>query len=552
MEDIRIFQLSSLEKVFLGIEPSAKELFSYSIMKNERFSYQLAYRRTKHGKRPLKIDVEGNLSDFVKIFRVVHVPVNTPLQEDNCDDDYLIRIPGLAPDALIPIDRENTHIFGERWESLWITVEPDNNVSAGTYEIKIKLSFDEEDGKFVSAEKTMSLEIVDALLPAQSTVVTQWFHCDCIGSYFDVLMLSEEHWKYIEKFVKCAVRNGINMLLTPLFTPPLDTAIGAERPTVQLVGVKKNGENYTFDFSKLDRWVDMCIGCGVKYFEMSHLFTQWGAKATPKIIAEVDGEEKRIFGWDVASTSEEYKLFLSVFLPSLDSYLKEKGIADVTYFHISDEPHGEEARKTYLEAKKLVKKYLAGYKIMDALSDVDFYREGVVELPVPANDHIKPFLAEDISERWTYYCTCQANGVSNRFMAMPSHRNRVIADQMFKYNIKGFLHWGYNFYYAQLSKYSIDPYVITDADGAFQSGDAFSVYPYKDGVAESLRINVFYDALQDIRAMELLASKIGREEVIKLFEKEADMSIEFDKYPKSADYILARRKKINERIKAII
>lgn len=552
MEDFEVLQLSSLEKVFYGKRPPAEEMVSCSILKNERFSYQLTYRRAKHGKRPLKIEISGDISRFVTVRRVIHVPAGTPLHGSNCDDDYIMREPGLVPDVLVPVDSKNTYAFGERWESLWITVDLDGSVDAGMYEIGITLSFEEEDGTKFSSSKTMKIEVINELLPKQSTIVTQWFHCDCIGSYFNVPMLSERHWEYIEEFVKCAVRNGINMILTPMFTPPLDTAIGSERPTVQLVGVKKNGDEYTFDFSKLDRWVDMCRKHGVEYFEMSHLFTQWGAKATPKIVAEVDGVEKRIFGWDVASTSEEYKSFLSAFLPAVDSYLKEKGIADVTYFHISDEPHGEEMKKTYLEVKEIVKKYLKGYKIMDALSDVEFFCDGVVELPVPANDHIKPFLQEDISERWVYYCTCQAKDVSNRYMAMPSYRNRIIADQMFKYDMKGFLQWGYNFYYAQLSKYSIDPYVITDADGAFQSGDAFSVYPYKDGTAESLRLVVFNDALQDIRAMELLASKIGRNAVVEILEKEADMTIEFDKYPKSASYILNRRQKINEKIKEFI
>ena len=135
MENIKILQLSSLEKVFYGTEPSGKELFSYSMLKNERFSYQLAYRRTKHGKRPLEIEISGSLADSASVFRVVHVPVNTPLHNDNCDDDYLMRTPGLAPDALIPIDKENTYIFGERWESLWISIEPEGKIPA---EIPIK------------------------------------------------------------------------------------------------------------------------------------------------------------------------------------------------------------------------------------------------------------------------------------------------------------------------------------------------------------------------------------------------------------------------------
>ena len=165
-----------------------------------------------------------------------------------------------------------------------------------------------------SPRSFLALDIINAELPAQSLVFTQWFHCDCIASYFNVPMFSEEHWGYIERFVKCAAKNGINMILTPVFTPPLDTAIGAERPTAQLVAVRKTGESYSFDFSALNRWVDMCRKNGIEYFEISHLFTQWGAKCTPKIMAEVDGEEKRIFGWDVSSTSEEYKAFLQAFL----------------------------------------------------------------------------------------------------------------------------------------------------------------------------------------------------------------------------------------------
>ena len=551
MFNIEFVQISSLEKVFIDRQPECGEIFELSALKNERISYQIAYRKETHGKVPMKISISSELSENIKLFRVLNVPVQMPYNPDNHDDDIILTKPGLAPDVLIPIEESETDLFGARWESIWVSVELDGKQSAGEYDIDITFEFeDEKEKKQIS--KKMKLEIIDAELPRQNLKFTQWFHCDCIASYFNVPMFSEEHWRYIEKFVVCAAKNGINMLLTPIFTPPLDTAIGAERPTAQLVDVSRIGDDYSFDFSMLDRWIDMCIRCGIKYFEMSHLFTQWGAKCTPKIMAEVDGETKRIFGWDVSSTSEEYQVFLSAFLPELDKYLKKKGIAEYVYFHISDEPHGDEAKENYLAAKKIVTKYLQGYKIMDALSDVAFYKEGVVELPVPANDHIEAFLEEDIDERWTYYCTCQAKKVSNRFIGMPSYRNRIIADQMFKFDIKGFLHWGFNFYYTQFSKDKLNPYVITDADGAFQSGDAFSVYPYKDGVAESLRIVVFAEALADVRAMELLASKIGKGEVVAIIEREANQKITFSEYPRSSEYILRRRAAINKKIKELI
>ena len=52
--------------------------------------------------------------------------------------------------------------------------------------------------------------------------------------------------------MKTAVKNGMNMVLMPAFTPPLDTPVGKERKTVQLVGVDFDGKNYKFDFSLLE------------------------------------------------------------------------------------------------------------------------------------------------------------------------------------------------------------------------------------------------------------------------------------------------------------
>jgi hypothetical protein len=116
-------------------------------------------------------------------------------------------------------------------------------------------------------------------------------------------------------------------------------------------------------------------------------------------------------------------------------------------------------------------------------------------------------------------------------MAMPSARNRIIGTQIYKYDIKGFLHWGYNFYNSQLSKYMIDPYKVTDAGKGFPSGDAFSVYPYKDGVIPSLRFRVFKQALCDISLLTLLEEKIGKKNTVALIDRVANMDVTFKKYP---------------------
>lgn len=67
-------------------------------------------------------------------------------------------------------------------------------------------------------------------------------------------------------------------------------------------------------------------------------------------MALVDGKEERIFGWHTPAVGE-YTRFLQAFLPRLVEKLKEWGIAEVTYFHISDEPR-EEHLETFKAAKE--------------------------------------------------------------------------------------------------------------------------------------------------------------------------------------------------------
>ena len=126
-------------------------------------------------------------------------------------------------------------------------------------------------------------------------------------------------------------------------------------------------------------------------------------------------------------------------------------------------------------------------------------------------------------------------------------RTRIMGVQLYKFDMKGFLQWGYNFYYSQFSLHTINPYLVTDSEGAFPAGDAFSVYPGANGAVASLRLKVFKEALQDMMALKLLESYIGKEEVLKLIDEE--MEVDFNVYPKRTDYILKLREKVNDLIK---
>ncbi len=154
-----------------------------------------------------------------------------------------------------------------------------------------------------------------------------------------------------------------------------------------------------------------------------------------------------------------------------------------------------------------------------------------------------------MKDMWAYYCMGQSRDVANRFMAMPSYRNRILGYQLYKYDIRGFLHWGFNFWFTQNSVSTLNPYLDTTAGGGFPSGDAFLVYPLDaDGeVVCSLRLYVFNEAMQDLRALKLLESLTDKETVLEFLEEVKG----FDVYPRNSQYIICLRERVNEKIKAM-
>ena len=544
--------VSSMEKCFAdsGIGAFAT-LTHLSALKNERVSFQLLYTDdTNDTTLPYRstnfaLQIEGVPQEVVSVRRVDCVPVTIPCLAEGCDDNYLRTATGLYPDLLSPLQYGGVSVMRHQLQSVWIELDINERLPAGEHPITIKLTNSSGEAQ---AQNTFTLTVINALLPPQEMIFTQWFHTDCLANYYNVPVWSEEHWRIVESFAATAVKNGINMLLTPVHTPPLDTAVGGERTTTQLVDVTLDDGEYSFNFDKLDRWIEMCNRVGIRYFEVAHLFTQWGAGHAPKIMATVNGEYKRIFGWETDATSEEYIRYLRAFLTAFLAHMRARGDDKRCYFHISDEPNKLHIDR-YRAVKESVADILEGYPIMDALSNFEFYQDGLVELPIPASDHIEPFIEAGVKGLWTYYCCSQAVGVSNRFIAMPLWRTRSIGLQLYRYNIVGFLHWGYNFYNNMHSRDAINPYLDTCAGYAFPAGDAFSVYPAQDGSAlESVRILSFYEALQDVRALRLAETLCGRERVIEEIERIFGEEIRFDKCAKSAKPLLEIREKINEMI----
>lgn len=531
--NLTVKQTSSLVKIRSCGIGSVPAVTRKTLLRGQTFHYQIALETAVDTE--FSVRVESPLAEYVSLYAVKNVVVDLPSYEGT-DEDYLIKEPGLMPDLLLPLEDEGNAIrlHGESG-ALWVRVKLPETIAAGTYTVTVILTAGKTFESF-EIRQNLIIDVVNAVLPAQKTTFTQWFHVDCIADAHHVPIYSEAHWELIDKYMKMAAETGINMLLTPVITPPLDTEIGMTRPCTQLVDIEKVGDTYRFDFSRLERWFSMCNANGIRFFEISHLFSQWGLKCAPNIRVKENGEESYLFGWHVDARSDEYRGFLTQFIPALVSFFRERDALDRCYFHISDEPsigHLESYRYAY----DLIKPLIGDCPTLDALSDYAFYETGLVPTPVTATNHIEPFLAHEIENQWVYYCCGQGDKVGNRFLAMPSYRNRILGLQMYKYNVKGFLQWGYNFYYNQRSRKKINPYITSSADRAFPSGDAFSVYPGDNKPLPSLRVCVFKEALEDMEVCRLLESYIGREKVIEMIDTAAGSELTFANYPRNPYFV---------------
>ncbi|MBR2373496.1 MAG: DUF4091 domain-containing protein, partial [Lentisphaeria bacterium] len=398
--------------------------------------------------------------------------------------------------------------------------------------------------------ETVEVKVINAVLPEQKLKVTHWFYADCIQHHYKVSSWSEEHWALLEKYFKNFASHGSNLLLTPLWSIPLDVLPGiTKRPDCQLLKITFDDGKWSFDFSRLERWITTAQKCGVKNFEMIHAFSQWGLVYPPEILVFKNGREERMFGAAVSSQAPEYAEFLRALLTELIPFLKSQGLTpENCYFHISDEP-GESALENYSYASKLYRGLLGDYPVIDALSSIQFFKRGLIDRPVPHEPHLDEFVKEEVAERWVYYAGEWQDGMPGRQFGMPSIRNRILGLMLYVYDCAGFLEWGYNFWFSQFNlTWDIDPWQDSNSGRCFRSGGAYLVYPGEEGPVDSLRHEVIAEGFRDERALRLLESRTSREEVLKLIDEATGYRINLRKYPRDEKWLLDLREKINAKL----
>jgi hypothetical protein len=269
------------------------------------------------------------------------------------------------------------------------------------------------------------VRIWDATVPPrQGLRVTNWFYADALLDWYRLEAFEPQFWKLLKPYVEDISAHGQDTLYVPMLTPPLD---GVKRPT-QLLSIKRTGSakgrKYRFDWRDVKRYVELAKRAGIRHFEWTHLFTQWGVKNAIRVYEGQGRDEKLLWKPATGATSPIYRGFLSELLPELEQFLSAEKIDSRSFFHLSDEPHGEEHAANYRKARAVLAQIAPWMKVMDALSELRQGPEALTDMPVPSISVTKSFADAGIP-CWTYFCCGPRGRYLNRLMDTPLAKIRM-------------------------------------------------------------------------------------------------------------------------------
>lgn len=269
----------------------------------------------------------------------------------------------------------------------------------------------------------------------------------------------------------------------------------------------------------------------------------WGNPVTPltnaayalRVYEGQGRNESLLWPPETPAAGEVYRNFLTQFLPELKAFCAKEKILTASYFHVSDEPHGDVARENYVKARALLKELAPWLQVMDALSEIEYGRNKLADMPIPVISTALDFVGEGIP-CWCYYCCGPRGPYLNRLLDTPLAKIRMNGWLFYRWPFQGFLHWGYNYWYQSQTKILLDPFTVLDGGTwpVWSYGDTFLVYPGEQGPIDSLRHEAFADSLQEYALLQTLG--IDRKNRLLASLKS------FQDFPKTEAWILKTRK----------
>ncbi len=428
----------------------------------------------------------------------IYVLNNPP--ENTDPSSYLRKAPAFFPDAFL---EEKVIRIRDAWtQPLWVSVTVPKGTPAGEYKGTVGVNLASRDGQRHRGQAPIVVTVWPFTLPDEFHLHhTEWFSPQLIADYYHIEHWSDQHWDWLARMAADMARHKQDMVLTPF--------------TSLVKMTKTEAGGFSFDFSKLDRWMKTFKDAGLTWIEGGHVAGRCGGWESDIVFHRfpIYGATGRPLKTSRSSLSDaDFEVYLEKFLKAVHAHLKRRGWGKRLVQHIADEPvPANEA--SWRHCAQRVREWLPGVPIIDAVMSPELV--GAVDWRVPQIQHTGPDSPRSPKEQlWSYVCLAPQGPYPNRFLDYPSIRNRIIYWLSWSLDLKGFLHWGYNWWGTWQGvpvRVPVSPWL--DATGAsiycadrtpLPAGDPHVVYPGKNSICSSIRWEVIRKGFEDFEYLYLL------------------------------------------------
>ena len=409
-----------------------------------------------------------NLCGYVKVTKNTQ---GTP------ESELLRKAPCEIPDPLLPAGPLD--LKPNRTRSYWLTVHVPKTTHAGKYAGALTIT-----AAGSVREIPITVEVLPIRLPDKRPMhMTNWFAYGNLAKHHRVKMWSEKYWRLLDAYAKDMAEHGQDTILVSL----------------GLVGIwqEKDG-TLSFDFSRFDRFVETFDRRGVaERIELGHVGGRRPAGWTSPIGSHNWKVNLRKGAKAVKLSPEEKTAAL---VAAVQKHLHEKGWLKRAMIHIADEPIPGNL-ESWQALSRIVHRAAPKIPRIDAIHVRDCGGELEVYCPELGYfdkwyDHLSQLQKQGKIELWFYTC-CNPRGLyANRFTDYELIKPRLLHWMNYYYDARGYLHWG-------LAYWTDKPYKDA-AKGALPPGDAWIIYPGKDGPVSSIRWEALRDGVEDFELLWLL------------------------------------------------
>lgn len=417
-------------------------------------------------------------------FRMIAVPVEqntglvsrTEVFEQKQNPHVIRRAPFRVFEVLEPIGAGTT-VDDSGIVCLRIEVPVGAEAGAGVREYQLVL----ESGEW-SAALEWTLTVHDVSVPpvgSRSPGYTNWFSLGAIAQRHQLELWSEPYWTMLGRYADLMARGRQNTFWIRWrdFLAAGDDAVPR------------------LDRARLERYLRLFFARGFTVVEGGHVAVRhqgdWGSGRL----------DFNLTGADLSGT--EGKAALRDFLLEVKRALAQTEQPEGTAYlqHISDEPTNVNAA-AYREVADLVREVLPDAGIFEATMSLELV--GAVNHWCPQVQEYQQHQAFFETRKqsgdtvWVYTCLVPGGPWINRLLDQERLRQVYVGWSLFRYDLAGFLHWGFNHYRSDQDPFAKS--VVPHGKGPpnfLPAGDTHVVYPGKDDPLSGHRFEAHRIGMED-------------------------------------------------------